>query len=53
MVHFIRLIKSQRVFSRWTSRNRRTNELVDSEVDGLVKIGRKFDCPVEGLKNGT
>jgi hypothetical protein len=27
--------------------------LIDSEVDGLVETGTKFDCPVEGLKNGT
>jgi hypothetical protein len=30
----------------------RIDGLVDSEVDGLVETGTKFDCPVEGLKNG-
>ena len=28
------------------------DELVNSEVDDLVKTRTKFDCPVEGLKYG-
>jgi hypothetical protein len=29
------------------------DRLVESEVDALVKIGKKIYCPIEGLKYGT
>jgi hypothetical protein len=55
VVHYNRSIKSRRFsFDRGGGPVETEDDgLVDSEVDGLVETGTKFDCPVEGLKYGT